>query len=420
MGPFFIKDILVYWRDRKEVLVALLLPILLIFVLNIAFSSIFGVDENSMNIKVAIIQEDDSEMGYRQFEETVQGMDMLKEQKDAVLQQAAQLSPSEIIVSFIKSSELNEWVQSQELSELEAVSLVEKGELDAIIRIPKGFNYGVLSSIFLRESSDTSLLIQSEEESSEVNTLQMIVDNFLHGLNYQFALETVAEGGGVLHELPQGGREVMEGVESYTMLQYFTIAMSTLFPLFLSSTLAIKAFTEKREHVFRRILLSNSHPTYYLIGKTLAAFCLSWVQIMVTIGISQLILDVFPEKPIDFWLGLTVVMTAYALTIAGLTALFTSITLNSNDVNLANGIMTVVVIGFGMLGGGFFPLHGLPESLQIVSAWIPNGVTQIALTEWIQLGQPQNLIQPLLFLIGLLVVFLVIGISIFPKRGQSS
>ncbi len=65
MDSFFIKDVLVFWRDRKEVLLALLLPIVLIVVLNFAFSSIFGIDDNSTNLEVALIQEDDTAAGMK-------------------------------------------------------------------------------------------------------------------------------------------------------------------------------------------------------------------------------------------------------------------------------------------------------------------------------------------------------------------
>ena len=377
-------------------------------------------DEGSMAIGVAIVQEDDSDLALEQFEKTLLEKDMPIEQKEALMRQAVPFAQSEIIVSFLKSSELNEWVHTKELDESEAISGVENGDLDALIRIPEGFTYEVLTSLLLGEPADTALVIQSEEESSEVNTLQRIVDNFIHTLNYQFALETVTDASVATPHLPQGGRVVMDDVETYTMPQYLTIAMGTLFALFLSSTVAIKAFTEKREHVFHRILLSGSNHFQYLMGKTLAAFCLSWLQIMITIGLSQLFLGVFDGKSLDFWLGLMVVITAYALAIAGLTAFFTSLTLKVKDVNAANGIQSVVVIGFGIFGGGFFPIQGLPEVFQLIGGWTPNGITQTALMEWIQLSQLQNLLQPILLLIGISAVLFAIGVSIFPKRGKIS
>src|SRR5690606_25763179 len=139
--------------------------------------------------------------------------------------------------------------------------------------------------------------------------------------------------------------------------------------------------TEKREHVFDRIILSNSNPIHFLLGKMFATFCLVWLQMLLTIGVAQIALGVFEGKSMEFWIGFFVMMTIYSLTIAGLAALFTSLALNIKDMNMANGIMSLVVLTFGLIGGGFFPIQGLPEMLQNMGAWVPNGITQIAMIE---------------------------------------
>ncbi|MCM3740010.1 ABC transporter permease [Oceanobacillus luteolus] len=419
MDSFFIKDVLVFWRDRKEVLLALLLPIVLIVVLNFAFSSIFGVDDHSTNLEVALIQEDDTAAGIEQFEVLLTGMELSEEEKQSFMQQAALFAPGDIIVSFLQNDDMKEWIHLHDISESEAMTRVENGHLDAIIRIPEGFTYDVLTSLALGETSNASLVIMTEKRSSEVTTLQNIMDQFLRTMNYQFALGSITEGAWTEPDLPTGGREVMENVEPYTMLQYLTVAMTALFALFLSQTVAIKTYTEKREHVFDRIILSNSNPIHFLLGKMFATFCLVWLQMLLTIGVAQIALGVFEGKSMEFWIGFFVMMTIYSLTIAGLAALFTSLALNIKDMNMANGIMSLVVLTFGLIGGGFFPIQGLPEMLQNMGAWVPNGITQIAMIEWIQLSQVENLIPSALLLLGSFVVFFAIGYVTFPKRGRS-
>ena len=59
MRSFLRKDLLVFWRDRKEVLISLLAPILLIVVLNFAFSDLFGEDAEGLDIDLGIVLEDD-------------------------------------------------------------------------------------------------------------------------------------------------------------------------------------------------------------------------------------------------------------------------------------------------------------------------------------------------------------------------
>ncbi|MFD2045224.1 ABC transporter permease [Ornithinibacillus salinisoli] len=420
MGSFLRKDFLVFWRDRKEILLALLLPIVIIVVLSIAFSGLFNNDSESVNIDIAIVQEDDEALGLEQFEETVEGMELSSMEKGAILEQVSQVRPIRFIHDFINNPELKDWLNSQELPEAEAIELVEAGELDAIIKVPKGFTYEVLSQVMLGEQSDVPLIIHAEEQSNEVSVLQDIVYNFINTLNLQFALGSRAGAELAEPDLPQGGTEIMGGVDvdNYSMTQYFTIAMSTLFALFISQTIALKTVTEKRERVFNRILLTNSNPLYYLMGKTFATFCLVWLQMMITITVSQLILDVFPGKSLDFWLGLIAVITVYALSVAGLSAVFTTITLNLHDPNAVSGLTTLIIMTIGVLGGGFFPIQGLPEFMQRIGEWTPNGLTQTVLIEWIQYTDLQDLIIPIIILIVFFIVCLIIGMVAFPRRGR--
>ncbi|RKQ34572.1 ABC transporter permease [Oceanobacillus halophilus] len=418
MGSFLKKDLLVFWRDRKEVLLALFLPIVIIVVLNLAFSGLFDNDAESVNMNVGIVDENEHSTELEQFKLRLQEMDILEVEKEALINQASAIKPSELIVEFFNDPKLKEWIPYEKVSEAEAIKLVEEGDLDAIIKIPEGFTYDVLSSLLLEEDSSTPISILAAEQSMELNTLQNVVNDFIDTLNLQFALGSTV--GADLEEpvLPQGGREVVEGVETFNISQYFTIAMSTLFALFIAQTVAMKTVTEKRERVFNRILLTNSNPLEYLMGKTLATFFLSMIQMLVTFAVTQLFLDVFPGKSLAFWVGVIVIIAAFALTVSGLSALFTSITLILNDSNAASGIFTMIVMSFGVLGGSFFPLQGLPVVFQKIGEWIPNGLTQTVLIKWIQLTSVQDLIVPIIILIVFFMACLVIAVTIFPRRGR--
>lgn len=418
MVPFIKKDLLVFWRDRKETLISLLLPIVLIIVLNFAFSDLLNEDAASVHIDVAIVQEDDESAGLEQFKEKVKQGEYTSAEEEMLFEQAAVLAPISLIHGFFHDQELKEWVTAQELSEVEARGLVENGELDAIIKIPRGYTNDVLSSIILGEHSELSLIIQTDEQSAEVNALQDIIHSFIDTLNLQYALGSTAGNIAEVQELPQGGRELLEGVETFTMPQYFTIAMSTLFALFMAQTVAMKTVTEKRERVFNRILLTNSNPLKYLMGKTTSTFYLSWLQMMITFTAAQLLLDVFPGKSFAFWCGLVLIVTAFALTVAGLSALFTAITLNINNLNAVSGNLTLIIMGLGVLGGSFFPIQGMPELLQIIGEWTPNGLTQTILIEWIQFGDIKQLVMPMLVFIAFFAGFLAIAMFSFPKRGR--
>lgn len=416
MGTFFKKDVLVFWRDRKEILMALLLPIVIILILNIAFSGLFNGDTEAITLDVAVVSEDAG--GLEQFEKTVEGMKLSQEEKQAILEQASQINPVGLIENFLQSPEMKEIIKIHDVTETKAKELVRDGELDALIKIPSGFINEVLSQAFLGEQSKLKLVIQAEEESSEVKVLQDIIYNFTDTINLQFALGDLADSAITEVELPQGGREIADDVETFTMTQYFTIAISTLFALFVAQTVSINTVTEKRERVFNRIILSNNNPLNFLIGKALATFCLSWLQLMIIIMLTQLIVNAFSGKTFEFWAGFIIIITAYALAVAGLSIIFTILTLNMQDANAVNGLTTLVLMIMGFLGGSFFPLQGLPEFMQKIGVWTPNGLTQITLVKWIQYSDFQDLIIPLLAYGLFFIVCLIIGIAIFPRRGR--
>lgn len=417
MRSFLRKDFLIYWRDRKEVFIALLAPIVLIVVLNLAFSGMFGEDTEGLDMNVGIVLEDDEALGLQQFEETVSGMDFPK--KELVIEQAALLSPVGSIVELFNNPELSEWITTEQLSEKDAKKRVKNGELDALIKIPAGFTYDVLSQVLLSEPAETALILQIEEHSTEANVLQNIIGDYMDSLNFQFALNSVTDGEVVEPVLPQGGSEIVEGIETYSIAQYFTIAMSSLFALFLASAVAMKTTTEKRERVFNRILLTNHNPISYLLGKTISAFCLAWLQLVIVFTVSQLLLDVFPGKSLEFWLGVLLIITFFSMAVAGLSALFTTLVLNMDNTDAASGLFNLIIMSLAAVGGNLFPIQGLPEWLQKIGEWTPNGLNHSVFIKWIQFGDPADLVMLAVKLFGFFIGCLIIGMFFFPRRGRA-
>lgn len=397
---------------------AVFLPLILIVILNVTYANVFTDQSESVHIDLGMVQEDVGVI--EQFEAKVVSLDLPLAEKQRMVDHAKQLDLNQQIASFFKNPDLAEWVTVQELKEEEAKQLVEKGELDAYVKIPEGFTDTVLSSSMLGIQSEAGLTIHAKEQSTELSALEDVIHQFITTINMQFALGQT----GVLDQatepvLPQGGKELVEDVAGYTLPQYFTIGISTLCALFIAQTIAVKTVTEKRERVFNRIILSNRHPFHYLMGKILSSFCLAWIQLMLTYVSIQLLLDVFPHQSVSFWIGISLMISFFALTVAGLSAVFTSIALNLKDTDGASGVFTLIIMTFGALGGSFFPLQELPMFIQKIGEWIPNGITQTALIQFIQYTSLKDLILPLSLLFGFFIVCLAIAVCIFPRRGRS-
>lgn len=388
MLTYIKKDLLLFWRNRRETATVVLLPIILIVVLNFAFSGLFGTDSKPLALALAVVNEDREPSG--------------KEQ----------------LLAYLQNPGLSEWLTVKELDEFEALEQVEQGEVDGAIKIPDGYSSQLLSAGTFNEGTAVELPLIVKENSMHVEVVQQILGEYFGAIHFGLALQQAAGAEPGAEPLAVGGREMIEGAEPFSMGQYFTIGMGLLFALFIAASVAERTGTEKREQVFNRIVVTNTRPLAFLMGKTFSTFCLVWLQIVFVILVSQLLLGVFSGKSTDFWLGLLLMLTAYAMTMAGLTALYTSISLRVRNIDASNAIFMLLTMVFGILGGNFFPNFLFPPLLQRIGEWTPNGLTLAVVTEWIQYGEFGALWGPLSVLTVFAAICILAGAALYPKRGE--
>ncbi|GIO25401.1 ABC transporter permease [Ornithinibacillus bavariensis] len=420
MGNFIKKDLLIFWRDRKELITVLILPILLVIILNFAFAGLLGKDtESNLDLNLAVVNQDNATDSLEKLKEKLVNEGLVGEgEANVFVEQASHLDPVSMLLNYLDSDELKGLVTIHELGEEEAITKVEDGDLDGILIIPDGFTVESLYAAFVGEAPTKSLEFKMEKETNNTSILFDIVQGFTDQLNYQFALQ---EMDALENEvtLPTGGVEKVGAGESFTLTQYFTTAMGALFALFLASTVGTKTGLEIRQKVFNRILLTNSNPILFLIGKMVSTFCLTWLQIMFIFVFSHFILDVFPGRTVSFWFGVIGIASLLSLAIAGLAALFTSISLRVRNIDAANGIFMLVILLFGTIGGGFVPIYVLPDWLQQIGEWTPNGISLVMVTKWIQFEDLSNIFTPGLLLIGIFLLFTLLSFALYPKRGEA-
>ncbi|MEN2467367.1 ABC transporter permease [Ornithinibacillus sp. JPR2-1] len=420
MGSFIKKDLLIMWRDRKELITVLLLPIILVVVLNFVFSGLLGNDkESELDLQLAVVNQDNHADLQAQMKDKLMDNESVGKEEVAVLvEQASQLNPASMLLHYLESDDLKSFVTIQELEEADAITKAEDGDVDGILIIPEGFSADSLYAAFVGQSPTTSLELKIEKETQNNRILFDIIQGFTDQLNYQFALQEL-DASQVEIVTPEGGIEKVGAGDSFTLTQYFTIAMGALFALFLASTVATKAGVEIRERVFYRIQLSNSNPILYLIGKMVSTFILTWLQMMFIFVFAHFVLDAFADRSLSFWLGLIGIVTLLAIAIASLAAMFTSISLRVMSIDTANGIFMLFILLFGIIGGNFVPIYILPDWLMKIGEWTPNGLSLVMLTNWIQFEELSNIFTSILILIGFFLLFLIISLALYPKRGKA-
>ncbi|BAB05818.1 ABC transporter permease [Halalkalibacterium halodurans] len=417
MGSFIKKDLLLFWRDRKELITVLALPILLVIVLNFAFAGLFGGDQElNLDLTLAVVNEDDETGTIAQLQEKLIKEASFKETEVArLVEQVGDIQPIPLLFEYLSSEDLQDWLTVYELTEAEAVAKVKEGAADGILVIPDGFTVNSLYAALVGEPTASSLIYKVEMETSNSATLYQIIDGFLDHMNNHFALQQMGE----VQEAnaPEGGLEKIGVGEAFTLTQYFTISMSALFALFLAATVATKTGEEIRQKVFHRILLTDRKPILFLVGKIVSTAFLVWLQMMLVFVVSHILLDVFPDRTVTFWLGVIGSVTVLSLAIAGIATIFTSLLLRMTNLDAANGIFMLVIIVFGVVGGNFVPIYIMPNWLQQIGEWVPNGLFLMILTEWIQFEEVSSIFSPSLLLVGFFLTCTVLGVALYPKRG---
>nr|WP_257006855.1 ABC transporter permease [Shouchella clausii] len=85
----------------------------------------------------------------------------------------------------------------------------------------------------------------------------------------------------------------------------------------------------------------------------------------------------------------------------------------------ANGLFMLVIILFGVVGGNFVPIYILPDWLQQIGEWTPNGLALVMFTDWIRFEQGTSLVGPSVLLIIFFVLCSIAGLAFYPKRGEA-
>ncbi|QNK55714.1 ABC transporter permease [Paenibacillus sp. PAMC21692] len=424
MGIFFRKDFLTYWRDRKELLIAILMPLVLIFVMSFALPNWFGNETPSIHMKIGFVVEDDAASGIAAFKESLGGSGRTEGEIAALAAAADDLNPVLLLRGLLDSEEFRGIAEVVETDAAAALGQLENGKWTAIVTIPAGYTQLGLGGMLLGQEETVPLRITAEETSMELDVLRDVLGDYYRSLNFSMAIDTVTKAsgfvptGGVDAALaPIGGIEQVEGFRVITSSQYFTLSMSVLFSMFMAMTTATKAMTEKREQVFQRILLSGARPVQYVAGKAMSTFCMTMLQAVIAFLVCHFVLNLFPGESLSFWFGVSALLTVYCIGMAGLATIFTSITFRLKE-DSASGLMMIVVMVFGTLGGGFVPVYVLPDWMRGIGEWTPNGMALAAYTDWIQQGIVPDLYKSTALLLIFSVAAIIVGIAMFPRKGR--
>ncbi|ADU28983.1 ABC-2 type transporter [Evansella cellulosilytica DSM 2522] len=418
MNNFLIKDILVIVRERSELFILLLMPFILIGILGFALRGVLGGEITALQMTVAIVQEDVEQDGMKQFAEEISERQLPVEITNELQAIADEVSPIQLVNSVLEEETLKEMIAVEEMQAEEAEAALINGDVIATLTVPENFTYDTLRKMIFEEGEGSELKITVNEFGSlRASIFEDIITGVARSLNLETA---IAQASGepvpfLIENRELGGIETINAKEPVTSFQYYTIAMAVMFVLYVASTISSKAYVEKQQHVFNRILLSGTAPIAYLGSKSISASVLAFIQLSILFSLSTLLFQPF-ELDLQFWLGMVVITAMLALCIGAIAAFLTALTIKFNSESVSSFFSGGAVSILAFVGGSFIPTSEISPLLSSIGSWTPNGAALNVYLTWMQGFEWAALLSPLVLLAVQSIVFFLVSIIIFPKR----
>ncbi|MBM6615655.1 ABC transporter permease [Desemzia sp. RIT804] len=414
------KDFLTLSKSKSDLLELLFMPFILIAILGFALGNLIMGGSNSIDtFHIGIVNEQNIEEDLIRLETDLMEQSLPEEMAAELLAGAQQIDPSAVLREVFEDESLEEIMIVNEFADTEsAQEAMKEEEIAGFITIPEAFSYNVWRSIYLEEDSAATLemTVLTNESLSGV-ILTSVVTTFVDQYNLETSIALATDGRAETEANTEEHGEIMSlsVEEPISAFQYYTIGMGVMFALSTAPALASRAFKEKEQHVFGRIMLSGTKPLTYLSSKMISGTLVTFIQLVILFLFSTLIFGTFKGRDFDFWIDMGYITGLYSLLIGSITSLLTSISLHSNNNNTVNFFGSFVSV-FAFLGGSFTPVEQFSEALKQVGNWTPNGATMTSYLQLMQGFEFQEVLPLMLRVVGMIIICIVVAVIIFPKR----
>lgn len=366
------KDFLTISRDRSEVLILLVMPLILIVILGFALGGLMEGEQGLDKIPVAIVMDSQESDFTSVFMEVMESPDL------------------EGIIDL-----------KTDYNKEQAHQAIIRDEVAAVITI----------------NQSIELLVQDNEQF-RAGIVENILNSFVDEYNLQMSILQATGGVPVESQIPDEFGEVayLPTLRAVSSFQYYTMGMAVMFALYVASTVSSNAFKEKTSFAFSRLMLTGERPLRYLLSKGISATVLSIIQLMILFIVSTLAFQTFNEMSLESLIGMGIVTLIFSLTVGSLATLLTSIALQFNNDAVSGIFSGFLVSAFGFLGGSMLPVEQFSPLIRELGNWTPNGAMMTAYLQLIQGLEFADVLPMVYRVIAMMIIFIILAVSIFPKR----
>ncbi|WP_164669663.1 ABC transporter permease [Virgibacillus doumboii] len=408
-------------RNPTQLLLLVGLPIILIAILGAALGSVMNGEEATLNVKVAIVEHGDEEGQVNRFVNDLENSGLPKERVIAAREAAKQLTPIKMLKDSVFGSEgLKEIVQVENIKPSKLEKVLDDDSYTAVIEVPENFTYHTLQNFFGIENAEPSLKVY-QNEGKQLGA--PIILDVLQQFQEQLSLNSFVGQKGLSMEAIQVDTEAISGEietinqrEPVSAKNYYAIGMAVMNVLFLASAIGSYAFLEKKIHVFDRIILADVSRWVYFIGVFIAGTVFSFLHLLIVFSISWILFGVTWPNILAF----LVVTFGLAIAVGGIAVLLTAISYRINSELITNFFSAFLISIIAFLGGSFFPIGELSETIQLLGNFTPNGAGMSAYLDVLRGNGISAVWEHVIFLSIFAVTLIIIAAFSFPKRGQTT
>lgn len=403
------KQALIFLRNKQQLILLLVFPVLLITILSTALAGVMGEDDSTLEIDVVMVEHESEK-------------DQIKawmEENDAVN------LPEEMISSLFIIERLKEDVFGSiadvtvtEIVPEEKKEVVKQEDFAVLIDVPENFTKQMLDVMWKETGTAPTLqFLKNTDRPMSADVVEEIMNQYQEQLlmrtfarSYEIDLKEMNR----ITESITSTTTTIDHMKEVSAKEYYTIGMAVMNVLFIASTIGVYAFQEKKSNVYNRMIVANISPWIYFSGIFISAFVFSFMQLIFIFTMAWIFFGVTWSHITGF----LVITIALAAAVAGTAVLLTSISFRVNSMAIMSFFSSIIVSVSAFFGGSYLPVKEASKFIEWVGNVTPNGASMSAYLKLLQGEGVSELGTYILYLCGYACVLIVIAGLTFPKRGE--
>ena len=442
MINIFLKDLKLFFSDKKTLASIILMPIILTTILSFALSGSFGEAGSDWILNIGVVKEYDKNSEEDKF---IDFMLDFAERYDVDIEKFAdgekqfeEFNPEKIFFQdYLGNEEIKKFLSYEVMSKKEGLKKLGNKEISSLVILPKNYMYDMYINTFtnFRNKLEIEVISHPDMNYSGSITRELmknfnnIMSSIIISKNVYFESvspylnsEEIGENISKIlssNEYKNDGINIEERrVDSKNYISsfaYYTVAMLAMFVLFISSYGGKFILDEKRNNTFQRQIVSGKNLSRILTGKFLMMFTMVLIQSLVMISFSRLVFKIN-------WINLPQIIfitLLSSLMVASLGLMITVVTLKTNNYKVSDAFSSGVVQILALFGGSYIPLETMPKFIGAVGRYTPNGALLKAYIKTLEGYGFSNITEHILVLIVNILVFSIISILIIRRKSHA-